>query len=504
VQLRQYQQSAVDHLWQAFENNEKVVLAAPTGAGKTLLAAEVFMMAREKKLRVSFCVPFLSLIDQTFDSFVRAGMDENDISIIQADNPYQNYAKPIQICSVDTLVRRKHLPEVDIVLFDESHRSSKLYQRWMKEYPNNKFAGLSATPWSRGMRDIWDRLIIVATTRELITQGFLCDYKYYAPSSPDLSGVSIVAGDYHEGQLSDVMKKAELVADIVRTWKEKAENRPTLCFCVSRDHAREVQSQFLEEGIPCDYVDANTPVSERKAIIRRLESGEIKVIVNIGTMTTGVDCPSIACVIMARPTKSEMLFLQCIGRGLRTHPSKKELLVLDHSDTGLNLGLPCTIHHEQLLPGKVDKATRQAQKEAKEKSALKPHKCVSCKHLHDPSLMVCPSCGHIRKRVSDVITREGYLTELSRDGTQKVSHNQDIQLRQDWYSGFLFVAMERGYKEGWAANQYRNKFSTWPNGLKKVAKQPSLAVRSYIRSRQIAFAKAKAKERAQADMRRDF
>jgi hypothetical protein len=64
--------------------------------------------------------------------------------------------------------------------------------------------------------------------------------------------------------------------------------------------------------------------------------------------------------------------------------------------------------------------------------------------------------------------------------------------------------MERGYKEGWAANQYRNKFSTWPNGLKKVAKQPSLAVRSYIRSRQIAFAKAKAKERAQADMRRDF
>jgi DNA repair protein RadD len=265
-----------------------------------------------------------------------------------------------------------------------------------------------------------------------------------------------------------------------------------------------VQSQFLEEGIPCDYVDANTPVSERKAIIRRLESGEIKVIVNIGTMTTGVDCPSIACIIMARPTKSEMLFLQCIGRGLRTHPSKKELLVLDHSDTGLNLGLPCTIHHEELLPGKVDKATRQAQKEAKEKSALKPHKCVSCKHLHEPSLMVCPSCGHIRKRVSDVITREGYLTELSRDGTQKVSPNQDTQLRQDWYSGFLFIAMEKGYKEGWAANQYRNKFSTWPSGLRKVAKPPSLAVRGYVRSRQIAFAKAKAKERAQADMRRNF
>jgi superfamily II DNA or RNA helicase len=498
--LRDYQTNAVNHLWGAFGNNEKVVLAASTGAGKTRLAAEVFMMAREKRLRVAFCVPFLSLIDQTFDAFVEAGMDEGDISIIQADNPFQNYAKPIQICSVDTLVRRKYLPEVDIVIFDEGHRSSKLYSRWMKEFPDNKFAALSATPWSRGMRDIWDRLIIVATTRDLITKGYLCDYKYFAPSSPDLSGVSIVAGDYHEGQLSDVMKKAELVADIVRTWKEKAEGRPTLAFCVSRDHAKEVQSQFLSEGISCGYVDAYTPVSERKELIKKLESGELKVLANIGTMTTGVDCPSIGCIIFARPTKSEMLFLQCIGRGLRIHPFKDKLLVLDHSDTGLNLGLPCTIHHEELLPGKVDKATRQAQKEAKEKLKLKPHKCKQCNHVHEATLMVCPSCGHIRKRASDVVMREGYLTELRLDGTQKASLNADMALRQDWYSGFLFIALEKGYKEGWAFHKFVEKFKSPPDGLRKVAKQPSLSVRSYIRSKQIAFAKARAKAEGYKEM----
>jgi hypothetical protein len=118
--------------------------------------------------------------------------------------------------------------------------------------------------------------------------------------------------------------------------------------------------------------------------------------------------------------------------------------------------------------------------------------------------MVCPSCGHIRKRSSDVVMREGYLTELRLDGTQKASLNADMALRQDWYSGFLFIALEKGYKEGWAANQYRNKFSTWPDGLRKVAKQPSLSVRSYVRSRQIAYAKAKAKAEGYKAIGRSF
>ena len=502
-QLRDYQQVAVNHIWEAIDANEKPVIACPTGGGKTLIAATVFNEARKRNKRLAFVVPFLSLIDQTWDAFVAAGMDEYEMSIVQADNPFCDFSKPIQLCSQDTLVRRKSLPEVDIVIFDEGHRSSKLHKRWMDERPEINFIALSATPWQRGMADIWDRLIIVATTRELIKKGHLCDYKYYAPSSPDLSGVKIVAGDYHEGMLSDVMKRAELVADVVKTWKEKAVGRPTIAFCVSRDHAREVQTQFLEAGVKCEYVDANTPVSERKALVAKLEKREIDIIVNIGTMTTGLDCPSISCIIMARPTKSEMLFLQCIGRGLRTHPSKEHTIVLDHSDTGLNLGLPCTIHHDELLSGKTDKQSRKAA-ELKEKKPAKPYKCKVCNHLHDHSLMVCPSCGNVRQKVSDVVMREGYLTELSRNGTQKANLNADMNLRQDWYSGFLYICMERGYKEGWAAVKFREKFSVWPDGLRKVAKPPSLAVRSYIRSRNIAYAKGKAKAEAMKTIKNDI
>ena len=493
--LRDYQRNAVDEFWKSFDINEKLVFAAPTGAGKTRVAAEIFSMARERGLRCAFTVPFLSLIDQTWDAFTHVGIDDRDMSIIQADNPFCDYSKPIQICSADTLVRRKQLPEVDIVIYDEAHRQSKLYQRWMKEYPHVRFLAMSATPWARGMAEVWDRLIIVSTTRELIEQKYLCDYKYYAPTSPDLTGVRIVAGDYHEGELGSAMNKPELIADIVKTWKEKGEGRPTLCFCVTREHAREVQSQFLENGVAAGYCDAYTSVSDRKELIDQLRTGELKIVVNIGTLTTGLDAPFLSCIILARPTKSEMLFLQIIGRGLRTHDSKNHCLILDHSDTGLNLGLPCTIHHTELKTGKVSKEKKAQEREAAKEKNTKPHKCISCNHVHDRGLMVCPSCGFIHKRISDVVMREGYLSELGRDGSQKAIPGVDRAIRQDWYSGLLYVAMERGYSQGWAAHQFRTKFNTWPDNYNKVAKPPSNAVRSWVRSRQIAYAKMQEKKR---------
>ena len=491
--LRPYQENAVSHLWEAFNTKERVVLAAPTGAGKTAMASSIFMQARKKGLRVGFCVPFLSLIDQTFDAFVSEGLDENEISLVQADNPLKNYAKPIQICSVDTLVRRKELPQVDIVIFDECHRQSKLYQRWMTEEPTANFAGLSATPWARGMAETWDRLIIVETTRNLIDNGYLSSYKYYAPSSPDLSGVRIIAGDYDEGELGRAMNRPELIADIVDTWKDKGENRPTICFCVTRDHAKEVQSAFLINGIAAGYCDAFSSVKERKEILNQLKIGELKVIVNVGVFTTGLDAPFLSCLILARPTKSEMLFLQIIGRGLRLFEGKQNCLVLDHSDTGLNLGLPCQIHHDHLLPGKLTKQQKAAAKEAANEKSNKPHKCINCNHLHEMHLMICPSCGHVRKRTSDVIMHDGYLSELSLDGTQNVVANVSHELRQDWYSGLLFIAMERNYNHGWAAHKFKEKFGNYPNDYRKKAVPPSNAVRSWVRSRQIAYAKAKAR-----------
>jgi superfamily II DNA or RNA helicase len=484
--LRPYQQQAIDDLRDAIFRKERVVLAAPTGAGKTRIASEVFSLAREKGKRVAFVVPFLSLIDQTYKAFVKAGLPEEDISIVQAQHLLCNYAKPIQICSVDTLVRRPKLPEVDMVIFDEVHRRSKLHKRWMTECPDYSFIGLSATPWARGMKEEWDRLIIVSTTRELITQGYLSDYKYFAPYSPDLSNVKVVAGDYHEGQLADAMNKQEITADIVKTWVDKAERRPTLCFCVDRAHASCVQDQFLQVGISAGYVDAYTPAEERANMIEMLRKGHYSVICNIGTLTTGVDAPFVSCIILARPTKSEMLFLQIIGRGLRTNNGKENCLVLDHSNTGISLGLPCTINYNELKTGIVEKGKKA---EKKEKPTLIPKKCPQCNYLKPIGVHECPECGFTPKKMSDIIAKDGQLIEFK--GKNKYASAPNYDITQEWFSGLLYVAAEKGYKEGWAAHQFKNKFGYWPDKLSRKISIPSQEVRSYIRSRQIAYAKVK-------------
>ena len=494
--LRPYQETAIESLRAALKEDKKVVLSAPTGAGKTRIAAEIFALARARNSRVAFVVPFLSLIEQTYRAFVKNGLPQEDISIVQANHPLCNYARPIQICSTDTLVRRPVLPETDVVIFDECHRNSKLYKRWMEEAPQVKFVGLSATPWARGMAETWDDLIIVETTRGLINQKFLSDYKFFAPASPDLSGVSIIAGDYHEGQLGDAMNKTELVADIVTTWQDNADGRPTLCFCVNRAHARQVQYQFNKAGIQCGYVDANTPVDEREALIEKLRTGELNVIANIGTMTTGVDAPFVSCIILARPTKSEMLFIQIVGRGLRTAENKDHCLILDHSDTGLRLGLPCTINKTRLSKAKPDKL--QIAREKGEIEKRLPRKCVKCDYVMPVGTLTCSHCGHTPERKSDVVIRDGKLMEIAPDATSApMAPPVNIgETMQDWYGGLIYIAVEHGYKEGWAAHKFKERFGDWPEKkLKKVPTYPTQSMRDWVKSKQIAFAKAREKRK---------
>jgi superfamily II DNA or RNA helicase len=127
-------------------------------------------------------------------------------------------------------------------------------------WQSRPFIGLSATPWTPGLGRYFDDLIIAATTQTLISEGYLAPFRVFAPSHPDLTGVRTVAGDYHEGDLSGTMNNNLLVADIVDTWKQRGENRPTFCFAVDRAHAKNLQKKFTEAGVPTGYIDAYTPM----------------------------------------------------------------------------------------------------------------------------------------------------------------------------------------------------------------------------------------------------
>jgi len=485
-ELRPYQKEAIEQLRLALSEKLKPVLSAPTGSGKTRIASEIFALARSKNKRVCFVVPFISLINQTWKAFVNAGIDEREMSVIQGNHILTDYSMPVQIASIDTLARRKKLPEADIIIFDECHKKSVVHTRWMLESPNSTFIGLSATPWAKGMGAIWDKMIIVSTPKKLIDEGYLSNFRYFAPSSPDLSEVKIIAGDYQTDQLASAMNKPELVADVVTTWMKRGEDRPTFCFAVDCSHARALQSQFIQAGIPAAYIDAETPVKEREDLVDKLRYGEIKIICNVGTMTTGVDAPFVSCLIIARPTKSEMLYVQIVGRGLRKCEGKADCLILDHSDNGIRMGLPDQIEYFDFS----DKPAEEKRVAERKKRERKLTPCPSCQFLKLPKENECPSCGFAPKHSSNVIYIDGDLVEHGRNGKIALSTRAE---KQEFWSGLLYYAKERNYQRGWCSHKYKEKFGVWPQGLVDYETYPTQTVLNFIKSRNIAWAKKKNK-----------
>lgn len=486
MKLRDYQERAIAELRSRLMQGKKhPVIQAPTGAGKTVIAAAIVKMAREKNKTVLFTVPSLSLIDQTVERFRQNGITE--VGVMQGTHELTDYRMPVQVCSVQTLARRT-IPRADLVLVDECHVMFKLYDRWMAdpEWTKVPFVGLTATPWAKGMGAAgrWDDLIIGTTTAELIGLGHLSDFKVFAPAHPDLSGVKTVAGDYEVKGLGEVMDQNNLVADIVTTWLEKGESRPTVCFAVNRIHAKNIQTQFEQVGIKAAYMDAFTNLHERAEIVKQFENGDVKIICNVGVLTTGFDA-DVRCVILARPTKSEILYTQMIGRGLRTADGKDHCLILDHSDTTLRLGFVTDISCGQLDDGSARRA-------AKEKAKPLPKECPACSFLRPPRVKACPACGFVAAPKCEVEVEDGELLELTRDKKARV---KDIGMaeKQRFYSELVAHAMLRGYNKGWASHAYRDKFKVWPaNELRaEPAAMISPATESWIRSRNIRKAKAK-------------
>jgi superfamily II DNA or RNA helicase len=487
-ELRPYQTTAIDLVWRAMaEGRRRPILMMATGAGKTKTAAEIIRRALAKGKRVIMTMPAIELIDQTVQALWNEGI--RDVGVIQANHPMTDYSKPVQVASVQTLTRRK-LPEADLVIVDEAHRAHKIIFQWMQQCPKLPFIGLSATPWTKGLGKHYDDLIIAATTQQLIREGYLSPFRVFAPSHPDLTGVRTVAGDYAEDELAEAMDKPQITADVVSTWLKLGENRPTLCFAVNRAHARSLERDFQQAGVACGYVDGNSEPSERREVKQAFERGDIRVVVNVGVLTTGVDW-DVRCLILARPTKSEMLYVQIIGRALRLASGKADAIILDHSDTTLNLGFVTDIHHEKLSDGSERKASASRRPE---RPAPKPKECPSCSYLKPVGVHKCPSCGFAPHRVQDVQTVQGELAHL---GGKQIKASMDDKRR--WYAMLLWHEDFKKYKMGWAANKYREKFGVWPNGLDVTPIQPDVQVGNWIRSTQIRWIKGREKAKKVAE-----
>lgn len=469
--LRQYQVDCISHLRQSIAKGHKhIVLQMATGAGKTTVASEMIRLANMKGKKCLFLADRIELVEQTSKRFDYEGLPHG---IIMADHPRYEPHSPNQICSPQTLARRK-IPQADVVIIDECHVVYGVHKKMMAALPDAVFIGLSATPFTKGLGKLYSDLVVGATTIDLTNKGYLVATKVFAPSKPDLTKLRMIGGDYDEKELFARVNKPKLIADVVDTWIKLGENRPTIGFGVNVIHSQAICHEFRNRGIRAEHIDSYMPKAERERKVSDFKSGYIRILFNVGILDKGFDYPEASCLIMARPTKSLMLYIQQAGRVLRTHESKMDAIILDHAANTEQHGFVTDD-----LPQELDNGAKQKKEVSKKKADVSI--CQSCAFVKPPKTFKCPLCGFAPiKKDTGVITEKGELVEVGRTTTQD---------KQKTYSELLYIEVFKPYKKGFAANMYRNKYGVWPKGLKEYTLEPSLETQNYVKSRLIAFAK---------------
>jgi len=395
------------------------------------------------------------------------------------------------------------LPPADLLFIDECHHArARTYERLIASYPNPVIIGLTATPCrtdGRGLGNLFETLIECPSVAALTKDGHLVPARVYAPTRPDLTGVKVRLGDYVETQLAERMNTARLVGDIVEHWHRLGEGRRTVVFTVNVAHSVHIRDEFRRSGVLAEHIDGRTPLEERKRSLAAFAAGTVDVVCNCAVLTEGWDRPEASCLILARPTKSLGLYRQMLGRVLRPAPEvgKKGALILDHAGAVFLHGLP------------DDEIVWRLSEDRRAENATHSRRG---QRLHAPALTTCPECSavrfegrpclecgwHVVKKPKSVEVAEGELGEVGRDRSVRANAYKPEE-KQRFHKQLLWIAKERRRQSGWAAHAYKAKFGSWPDAppwALPEPERPDAAMRAWVRSRDIAYAKAMAKQLA--------
>jgi DNA repair protein RadD len=497
VSLRDYQIEAVEQIEAAIAAGRSPLYVLPTGGGKTIIAAAIVDRAVERGQRVLILTHRREILLQTSSKLgIAHGLLQSGMTL--------DLEPAALVASVQTIwarcirTNKVPLPAADIIIVDECHHiRAKTWTGIIERYPEAAVIGLSATPCrgdGRGLGNNFDRLILGPQIPDLIAKGRLVPTKYFAPVNPDLKGVKVRTGDYVIGELSKRMNRDDLVGDIIENWHRHAQRRKTLVFCVDVSHSLHVTDEFVKSGVRAEHLDGSTPKPDRDAILDRLASGETEVVCNCMVLTEGYDLPSIGCIVLARPTKQLGLFRQMAGRGLRPADGKRDLILIDHSGAVFAHGLlEDRVEWTLDTDKRAHNATHAARSESAKSRLVECTQCSGIRITNEP----CPCCGFMPKfRGEAIVFADGELVEVKNGRVRSTLVQAD---KDRWYAELLSIEGQKGYKRGWAGYRYEEKFNERPaRGAYPTPRKPSPEVLSWVRSRQIAFAKRKQKEKEAA------
>ena len=320
------------------EGATKGLVQAATGVGKTYLAA--FDSINYK--RVLFVAHREEILKQAAISFKNV-RNSDDYGFFYGKQKDTN--KSVIFASVMTLGRKEYLSDeyfsrdyFDYIVIDEFHHAVNEGYKRIVEYFKPKFMlGLTATPERMDGKNIYEicdyNVPYEISLKEAINKGILVPFHYYGIyDETDYTGIHIVKGKYDEKELTEIYKNNNRRYDLIYKYYNKYPSKQALGFCCSRQHAEDMAREFSKRGIPSVAVYSNSDgefSEDREIAINKLKNQEIKVIFSVDMFNEGLDIASLDMVMFLRPTESPVVFLQQLGRGLRTYKNKSYLNVLD-------------------------------------------------------------------------------------------------------------------------------------------------------------------------------
>lgn len=411
MQLRPYQQRTVSDLFTWWTKSTGAadipLLVLPTAAGKSVICAEIVRMMYaqwpEHQPRTVVLVPSKELAEQNADKLVRLLPAHIRVGFVSASLGKKQFDADVIVATIGSIAKSAHLlGNIKAVIIDECHLVSNkgsevgMYRQFLQALGricHFRTVGMTATPYrgnqvwlTDGNDPLFTGVASNVTMREMLDSGFIAPL--VPPAGPlatriDASSVGIANGDYKVGELAEVVDR--YLSDVAIESSRLARDRAKwIAFTPSVANAETLATRLHQQGIESAVVCGETPKVDRERLIAQFRRGELRCLVTVLALSVGFDVPDVDCIIWCRPTKSPVLYVQGMGRGVRIHPGKVDCLVLDFTDTVERMGPVDTIKGKAMKGGGGD-APYCICPECGERNHAAALDCVHCgAHIKDP------------------------------------------------------------------------------------------------------------------------
>lgn len=484
LQLRAAQEKAIQMLRDGFaQGHRSQILVGPTGFGKTECAIALLEAAKKKGSRTAMILDRIVLCDQTSQRLEKYGIDHG---VLQSGHWRYRPYEAIQVCSAQTIEKRGSFPGLSLLIIDECHAKRRQTTEFIKNNPHIKVVGLSATPLTKGLGDIYSNIVNPVTTKELVDGKLLTPLRVFVSKEIDMEGAKKVAGEWSEAEATK--RGMQITGDIVAEWIKKTHEifggpRKTIVFSAGVEHGADLSRKFAEQGYNFISISYKDDDEYKKQVIEDFgrPDTEIHGLIATDILTKGFSVDDVMIGVSARPfSKSLSSHIQQMGRVMRTHPLKDYAVWLCHSGNFIRFREDWEDIYENGI-SKLDD-TREKPKKEKTKEEKEAAKCPSCGHLWPSGSDTCSHCGHIRQRKSMIEAVPGEMKELE---------PQSREVKQKFWSMCRYKVLHHGWQPGRAAHTYKDKFGVWPKGLSDDPLAPDVAFEKFVRAKLIRYLKGK-------------